>query len=136
MKINIKNIIRLIILLPLSIYLLYSVYYFITNDIKPTYIDCGIVKSKSYDDVVIKYGTKTELYLNVQFEKTGFKSIKCSPTVYFSKNIGDNICLELNKDTTFQHKIISISGLLVLFILGNILIGIIIRYIIPDHCRI
>ena len=57
MKINIKNIIRLIILLPLSIYLLYSVYYFITNDIKPTYIDCGIVKSKSYDDVVIKYGT-------------------------------------------------------------------------------
>ena len=136
MKINIKNIIRLIILLPLSIYLLYSVYYFITNDIKPTYIDCGIVKSKSYDDVVIKYGTKTELYLNVQFEKTGFKSIECSPTTYFSKNIGDNICFELNKDTTFQHKIISISGLLILSILGSILIGIIIWYIIPDHCRI
>ena len=136
MKINIKNIIRLIILLPLSIYSLYSIYYFITNDMKPTYIDCGIVKSKSYDDIIIKYGTKTELYLNIQFKKTGFKSIKCSPTVYFSKNIGDNICLELNKDTTFQHKIISISGLLILSILSSILIGIIIRYIIPDHCRI
>ena len=136
MKINIKNIIRLIILLLLSIYSLYSVYYFISNDIKPTYIDCGIVKSKSYDDIIIKYGTKTELYLNIQFKKTGFKSIKCSPTVYFSKNIGDNICLELNKDTTFQHKIISISGLLILSILGSILIGIIIWYIIPDHCRI
>lgn len=136
MKINIKNIIRLIILLPLSIYSLYSIYYFITNDIKPTYIDCGIVKSKSHDDIIIKYGTETELYLNIQFKKTGFKSIKCSPTVYFSKNIGDNICFELNKDTTFQHKIISISGLLILSILGSILIGIIIWYIIPDHWRI
>ena len=126
----------LIILLLLSIYALYSIYYFITNDMKPTYIDCGIVKSKSYDDIIIKYGTKTELYLNIQFKKTGFKSIKCSPTVYFSKNIGDNICLELNKDTTFQHKIISISGLLIISILSSILIGIIIRYIIPDHCRI
>ena len=69
MKINIKNIIRLIILLPLSIYSLYSIYYFITNDIKPTYIDCGIVKSKSHDDIIIKYGTETELYLNIQFKK-------------------------------------------------------------------
>ena len=136
MKINIKNRIRLIILLLLSIYLLYSIYYSITNDIKPTYIDCGIVKSKSYDDIIIKYGTETELYLNIQFKKTGFKSIKCSPTIYFSKNIGDNICLELNKDTTFQHKIIFISDLLILSILGSILIGIIIRYIIPDHWRI
>ena len=132
MKINIKNIIRLII----CIYSLYSIYYFITNDIKPTYIDCGIVKSKSHDDIIIKYGTETELYLNIQFKKTGFKSIKCSPTVYFSKNIGDNICFELNKDTTFQHKIISISGLLILSILGSILIEIIIWYIIPDHWRI
>ena len=136
MKINIKNIIRLIILLPLSIYSLYSIYYFITNDIKPTYIDCGIVKSKSHDDIIIKYGTETELYLNIQFKKTGFKSIKCSPTVYFSKNIGDNICFELNKDTTFQHKIISVTGLLILCILGSIFIGIIIWYIIPDHWRI
>lgn len=90
-----KDFIRKTILIVLSIYLLYCSYFFLTNAYK-TYLDCGKVVSKSNDELNIKHGTRTILYLNIEFEKSGFKSIESEPTLYFSKKVGDNVCFDLD----------------------------------------
>ena len=94
----IKNIVRIITLIPLSLYFIYCSYFVITNFNENTYIDCGTVISRLSDEINIKHGTKTELYLNVQFDKSGFRSIECTPTTYFSKKKGDDVCFKLKKD--------------------------------------
>ncbi len=128
---KLKNIIRLIILIPLSIYFIYCSYHFITNETRPTYLDCGKVVSKSADEVVIKRGVMTELYLNVQFSKSGFRSIKCDPTTYFSKQIGNNVCFKLNEDVSVWYDINNLIGMLILLIFGIIILICLIFYLIP-----
>ena len=117
---KLKNIIQFVTLLPLSIYLIYCSYHFITNETRPTYLDCGNVVSKSSDEVAIKHGTRTELYLNIQFSKSGFRSIECNPTTYFSKQIGQNVCFNLDEDVSTWYEINNFIGLIVLLILGII----------------
>lgn len=114
MNISLKNIVRVIVLLPLTIYFIYCSYYTITEPFNPKYQDCGVIVSRSTDEIIIKYGTKTELYLNIQFDNSGFKSIKCEPTLYFSKKVGDRICTTLNKETSNWHEITMFVGIAVL----------------------
>lgn len=129
---TIKNILRVITLLPLLIYLIYCSYHVITNEIRPTYVDCGIVVSKSSDEVAIKYGTETELYLNVQFNKSGFRSIECDPTTYFSKKIGQDVCFNLSKDMSTWYEVNYLVGLCVLVVLGVTALVCFIIYLMPD----
>lgn len=127
-----KNIVRLLILVPLSIYLIFCTYFFFTHSFNPTYEDCGKVISKSSDEISIKHGTRTELYLNIQFNKTGFKSVECEPTTYFSKNIGDNVCFDLNKDFNRWYSIKMFTGYITLIILGTIGLIILILYLFSE----
>lgn len=127
---KIKNIIRILTLLPLSIYLLYCCYHFIANKERPTYLDCGKVVSKSNDEVTIKHGTRTELYLNIQFNKSGFRSIECDPTTYFSKKVGDSVCFDLDQKTSFWYKTNNVIGIMVLVISGVIALALFIGYLV------
>lgn len=125
-----KNKVRLIVLIPLSIYLLYCSWHFIYYPEQPTYLDCGIVISKSNDEVSIKHGSKTELYLNVQFNKTGFKSIECNPTTYFSKQKGDSVCFDLNEKTSFWYELNNFIGFLVIYMMTAVSISAFIYYLV------
>ena len=100
MKITFKNIVRVISALTVGLYSIYCIFFFFANSHNPTYSDCGKIISKSQDEVVIKYGTSTELYLNIQFEKSGFKSINAKTTDYFHYKKGDTICYDLRQDVS------------------------------------
>lgn len=129
---SVKNIIRIIILVPLSIFLLYCINHFIVMDYKPTYPDCGTVISKSTDEVIVKHGTITELYLNVQFEKSGFKSIEVTETTYFKSKKGEYICFNLNEDRGFWYNITNVIGLITIIIICGILLIWFLIYILPE----
>ncbi len=129
---NLKNILRALTLIPLSVYLLYCSYYAITHDIEPKYMDCGKVVSKSNDEVSIKHGVRTELYLNVQFEKSGFYSVEVSPTTYFLRKKGDRVCFKLPEPVSVWHGINHIIGVIVLIILSIIALVTFIGYLLPD----
>jgi hypothetical protein len=103
-----------------------------TNENCPKYLDCGKVISKSNDEVIIKRGSKTNLYLNVQFKQSGFISVESNQTTYFSHNVGDNVCFYLNKHMPQSHYIIWITGLICSYlIVGLSFIGLG-HYIITD----
>lgn len=117
-----KNIIRCIILIPLALYLIYCLGYTITMPMNPTYKDCGKVLSKGSDEVTIKYGVRTNLYLNIQFDKTGFKSQQVDPTTYFGSKVGDTKCFNLVFKPSIWHDISWLIG----FITITVVIGIVI----------
>lgn len=85
------------------------------------YKDCGKIVSKSNDEITIKHGTRTELYLNIQFEKDGFKSIEVEPTSYFKHKINDIVCYTFIKHentTMLNHASMFLSfAFLCLFLL-------------------
>jgi hypothetical protein len=95
-------------------------------------MDCGKVVSKSNDEVSIKYGVRTELYLNVQFEKSGFYSVEVGPTTYFLRKKGDRVCFKLPEPVSVWHSINHIIGVIVLIILSIIALVTFIGYLLPD----
>ncbi len=129
MKLTIRNIVRIITLAPLTIYLLYCVCFFIVYPLHPKYNDCGKIISKSNDEVAIKHGSRTELYLNIQFNKTGFKSIEVSPTTYFKHSIGATICFDLDKETSRWYTTSIFVGGLTSFMIIVVLILYLIFYL-------
>jgi hypothetical protein len=133
---SIKNIVRAVVLIPTLMLVFYCVHYSIKHSIlKPmltTYKDCGIIKSKGNDEVSIKHRTRTDLYLNVQFDKTGFKSILVEPTLYFYYKIGDRACFELHNEVNKQHVTIIVIGWVIMIILGIILLACLFTYIFTE----
>lgn len=112
MKISLKHIIAFSIVGIVVLFLLYCLFYFLFTDLKATkYLDCGKVISKSNDEIPIKYGTKTQLYLNVQFDKTGFKSVLCDPTTYFKYKVGENVCFNLYDKKENRWYILLFKGI-------------------------
>lgn len=73
---------------------------YIHNDFKPTITEkhCGTIVSKSNDEVAIKHGTQTQLFLNIEFDKKGFESVQVLPTTYFKHKVGERVCID------FQHN--------------------------------
>jgi hypothetical protein len=100
-----KNILRIITLTIVIVIYAIGIFNGIDEYQNGTYQDCGTIISKSQDEVTIKYGSRTELYLNVKFINSGFKSILVDPTTYFKNKIGNNICFQLNKENTTLFKI-------------------------------
>lgn len=92
-------------------YFIFSGCYFLLAEHRPTYSDCGIIISKSNDEVAIKHGTRTELYLNIQFEQSGFRSIETEPTTYFQFQKGERVCFNLKKKMPTYHYVFLFSGL-------------------------
>jgi len=119
---TIKQFLQIVVICILISYPIYSLYYICANPNCPKYLDCGKVISRSTDEVIIKNGTKTELYLNIEFEKTGFRSIECNPTTYFSKKSGDFVCFNLKSPTTIFHEITFMIALFTLIVLCIVLL--------------
>ena len=130
--INIKNIVRIIVLTPLTIYLIYSIFFFLTKEKNPTYLDCGKVVSKYTDEYVTKSKIKNQFYLVVDFKQSGHRSIDCNPTTYFSKEIGDSVCFNLDTPISNFYRTTWIVGLLVTYIIVLIAIFALIAYILPE----
>jgi hypothetical protein len=129
---SIKKIIRIVTLTGVGAFLLYCAGFFIINPVYPEYKDCGKVISKSQDEISIKYGVQTMLYLNIQFEKSGFKSVDVCPTTYFKSKIGDNLCFNLNEEVTGWYLVRSCIGAMVLAVLGIVFVFFFIGYLIED----
>ena len=66
---------------------------FLENNTEHEYT--GVVLSKSTDEVQIKYGTRTDLYLLMQFENRA-RAIEVSPTTYLSSEVGDELTFKLD----------------------------------------
>lgn len=127
-----KNIIRILLGIPFAILLIYSSVFFITHKERPTFLDCGVIESKSNDEVAIKHGTRTELYLNINFEKSGFKSIEVSPTTYFKNQRGERVCFNIDEKVSAWYRVRMIIGLFTLFMVAFTLGFLLICYLFQD----
>lgn len=115
---KIRVIVRWTVLIPIIGFLLYSVVFVTCNPITPKYQDCGAVTMKSNDEVAMKYGTRTELYLLVSFDKSGSRAMNVSPTTYFNTRVGDRLCFMLPEPTSVFYFIKLLVGFSTLTILG------------------
>lgn len=129
---KLKKIVMFLTLCPLTLYLLYCFCHFVLTKSHPIYLDCGKIVSKSSDEVAIKSGSRTKLYLNVQFEKSGFRSIECNPTTYFSKNVGERSCFYLDKNMGEKYHLNNFIGMFVAMILLILAFMLLVNYIAPD----
>lgn len=76
----------------------YHAYQFATKGAHEEKLYCGTVVYRSSDEITIKYGTKTELYLGVEFEDgVGRHAIETDVDTYISKKVGDHVCFSLTK---------------------------------------
>ncbi len=103
-----------------------SMKYFIETPHIERVSQIGTVISKSQDEITIKYGTDTELYLNIQFDNVGFKSIEVEPTTYFGSDVGERVSFGLMKEKTWFEMIKFLWGFIVtaIVIVTLIVIGI------------
>lgn len=84
----------------ISFFIFFAYCFYFYKIISPTkYLDCGIILKKSTEEVNIKNGSKTELYLLCEFEKNGVIAKRADITTYLKYNKGDNICF------SFYNKI-------------------------------
>lgn len=126
MKDKIRKILKYSIYIIISIYYLYSAYYVYKHPFFTYTKECGKIISKSNDEVSIKHGSKTNLYLNVQFDNR-FESVLVDPTTYFKYNKGEEVCFNFMDKMTFKHfwnylLFGIISLILICVIIANIII--------------
>ncbi len=131
-KFNLKNTIRWILGVPTGIYMIYSVYFFIMNPIHPTRFDCGVVKSKSANEVAIKYGVNTMLYLNIDFKQSGFRSINVGPTTYFKYKEGDNLCFDVKQERHGSYCLFGMSGMIIIVLGSAVGLTFLLMYLFTD----
>lgn len=110
-------------------FFVYSIYYSYTHKLKDTYLDCGLIRSKSGEEIAIKHGVKTILLLNVDFNKTGFQSIEVDYTTYFKYSKGQNICINLEEEQTIIHLMFFVVSYVVQTLIVLILLYYFVRYI-------
>lgn len=113
-----RIIVRTSILLVLAFFVFKSMYIFTVNKQYINHKDTGTIISKSYDEVAIKHGTSTELYLNVQFDKSGFRAMEVGPTTYFKFKKCQRITFDLRDSTEEGNSIYFIMGLMCYVIIG------------------
>jgi len=105
----------------------YLIYNFISSTDKDR-VDkqyCGKVVKKSDEEVTIKHGSRTDLYLIVEFDQIGLRSIEVEPNTYFTHNKGDRVCFGLNnydlngrKQMTFKESALDLLKFLFMFLIG------------------
>lgn len=105
----------------LLILVCYSMYFTVNDYFELKETDCGIVKGHSSEEIIIKNGTITELYLTIQFEKQGFIAQEVSPTLYFKYKNGDRICLKISKKYPLIEEIFLGLGIFSFIIIGLII---------------
>lgn len=119
---KILNFIRWSILGTILIYFIFCMVLSLTNERFPKETQCGKVLKKSYDEVTIKYGSRTDLYLLIDFYNIPTKAINVTETAYLQAEIGKEICLQLSKQQTFFREISFLLGIILnwLSVLGVI----------------
>ncbi len=127
---SVGDVLRIVIISILAtwvfIFTAMSISYFIETPFHNKESQTGTVRSKSDDEITIKNGAQTELYLNVDFDNIGFKSIEVEPTTYFSSEVGEIVTFKLTKKKTNLEHIKFLWGFIVIF-LGSI--GLIVFFI-------
>jgi hypothetical protein len=129
---TLKNILRIILGSVTAIFLTYCTVIFFINPETARFTDCGKIISKSSDEVAIKHGTQTELYLNIQFEKSGFKAINVAPTDYFHYKKGENICFDLAEEDQIFGRLTWIIGAINLVLGGFIILFAFLNYLFTE----
>ena len=87
---------------------------------------CGIIESKPTEEVNIKYGTRTNLLLMIDFEKIGMKAMDVSNEDYFNHKVGDRVCYSMSNisvekncpEVTFMQFIFAFAGVLISIVGG------------------
>lgn len=128
-----KKITKYIILIIIISFIGYCIYELETKKPFTEYVYCGTILKHSSDEVTIKHGVKTELYLLVRFDNLNItKAIEVSPTTYFNNKDGDNVCFTLEKQTLYPElkTIYTGLGMLFYFISSVLLICVIIALLI------
>lgn len=131
--ISISDLIRYVILtvfgIAMFVFSIYSAIYFIKTPHIERTSQVGTVISKSQDEVTIKHGTQTELYLNIQFDNVGFKSIEVEPTTYFGSAVGERVSFGLIKEKSGWQFAKFIWGFLIVAVAIITIITIFIRWL-------
>lgn len=122
------NFIRLILVSIILAYLTFCTILFSELGLHPTKRECGIVKSKFNEEISIKHGTKTELYLMMQF-KTFEKAIEVDVLTYSKAKVNDTLCFNIPIELSNFYHISLFLGLLVTIIMTLIMAVIIIMFI-------
>jgi len=117
----------------LTIYILYCIGHLAVNKPNPTYLDCGKILSKSNTETPMKHGTRTLLYLNVQFNSSGFKSMEVDPTTYYGNHEGGSICFNLYKETSAIYTINSLIGIVASLFISLTLVALFFIWLFDDN---
>lgn len=101
-----KIVMQLVLLISLITVSIYTIKFFVKNDMWIDFQDCGQVVGASSEEVPIKHGTQTELYLLIQYEKQGFKAQEVGATTYFQykDSIGKRLCFEQTQRNPIMEK--------------------------------
>jgi len=113
---------KILLGIALAYYSIMLSYYYITNEFTPKYQDCGVVVSNGVSEIPVKRGSYTDFYLNIQFEKAGFKSIDVSRATWYSTKVNEHVCFNLPIAMPESHHIKFMGGCIILFALGIILV--------------
>lgn len=127
-SLTLKESIRLLLLTIIIGYLIYCTALFLIEGLFPKTRECGIVKSKFNEEVSIKHGTKTELYLIMQF-KTYEKAINVDVLTYSKAKVNDTLCFNTDVKRSFFKELSSFIGLLITIMLIGMLLYLLIMFI-------
>lgn len=109
-------VVKTLLVFTVFVYSLFAIKSFVTKDLWIHYKECGTVVGSSSEDVPIKHGTQTELYLLMQYEHDGFQAQEVGATTYFQykDKIGTKLCFSLTKRNpeldTFRKELHHMMG--------------------------
>ena len=129
MKMNLRNMIRIIVLVPLAIFFMYCIYFTLSGERGKTYKDCGTIVSKEQLIGASGKHLTTNVYLNIQFEKSGFKSIPTSVTDYFQRKEGERVCYDIDYERELKDEIFFLIGLILITVIIVLLLFLLIFYL-------
>ncbi len=134
-----KQIIKYLLLLIILSIPSYCIYRYEVDKPFTKYMYFGTILKHSSDEVSIKHGTRTELYLLIRFDSLYItKAIEVSPTTYLDNKDGDKVCFSLQKQTLYpkSHTGYAFFGMILEIIIGSIIIILLlyflIKWIFPD----
>lgn len=129
MKNDLERILKIIIIINFVGFSLKSSYDAIESlykygSVRSNHLETGTLISKSNDEVKIKHGHQTELYLNMMFDKSGFQSMHVNETTYFKFQKGDRVSFYLDNEESGLFIMEKTYGIAFTVIAGLILFSV------------
>jgi hypothetical protein len=110
-----KKLLRYLLYITLFIYFIYGLYNLFF--LKTAYTDCGSIRNKEILPVYHKNSGRNQFMMGVDF-KSGYQVLNVTPTTYYSKNIGENICFDLDIKRSWYQTISWVHAVLGLIFIG------------------